>query len=77
MDRDEDFSGWDLPPLDYDPDREPPPEREYRGGVWIGSGLAGLQHAGTAVLDLGEYVCSDLASVRPTVYWWTPGVPSP
>jgi len=24
-------------------------------------------HAGTGVLDLGEYVCSDLVSVRPTV----------
>jgi len=29
--------------------------------------LAGLQHAGSGVLDLGEYVCNELASVRPTV----------
>jgi hypothetical protein len=67
MDEDVDFSGWELPPLQDDPDREPPPERVYRGGVWIGSDLAGLQHAGSGVLDLGEFVCSDLASVRPTV----------
>jgi hypothetical protein len=67
MDEDVDFSGWELPPLEDDPDREPPPEREFRGGVWIGSDLAGLQHAGSGVLDLGEYVCNDLASVRPTV----------
>jgi len=67
MDEDVDFSGWELPPLQDDPDRQPPPERAYRGGVWIGSDLAGLQHAGTGVLDLGEYVCSDLVSVRPTV----------
>jgi hypothetical protein len=67
MDEDVDFSGWELPPLQDDPDREPPPERAFRGGVWIGSDLAGLQHAGTGVLDLGEYVCNDLVSVRPTV----------
>src|SRR5437870_5932587 len=67
MDEDVDFSGWELPPLQDDPGREPPPEREYRGGVWIGSDLAGLRHAGTGALDLGEYVCNELASVRPTV----------
>jgi hypothetical protein len=67
MNEDVDFSGWELPPLQDDPDRQPPPEREYRGGVWIGSDLARLQHAGSGVLDLGEYVCSDLVSVRPTV----------
>jgi hypothetical protein len=67
MDEDVDFSGWELPPLQDDPDREPPPERDYRGGVWIGSDLAGVRHAGTGVLDLGEYVCNDLAAVRPTV----------
>jgi hypothetical protein len=67
MDEDVDFSGWELPPLQDDPDREPPPERAYRGGVWIGSDLAGLQHAGSGALDLGEFVCSDLVSVRPTV----------
>jgi hypothetical protein len=67
MDEDVDFCGWELPPLEDDPDQEPPPEREYRGGVSIGSDLVGLRHAGTGVLDLGEYVCNDLASVRPTV----------
>src|SRR5437016_825361 len=67
MHEDVDFSGWELPPLEDDPDREPPPEREYRGGVWIGSDLTGLQHADTGVMDLGEFVCNDLASVRPTV----------
>jgi hypothetical protein len=67
MDEDVDFSAWELPPLEDDPDREPPPEREYRGGVSIGSDLVGLQHAGSGALDLGEYVCNDLASVRPTV----------
>src|SRR5213080_3268369 len=67
MTEDVDFSGWELPPLEDDPDREPPPEREYSGGVWIGSDLAGLRHAGSGVLDLGEYVCNELASVRPTV----------
>src|SRR5438876_638355 len=67
MDEDVDFSGWELPPLQDDPDREPPPEREYFGGVWIGSDLTGLRHAGTGVLDLGEFVCNELASVRPTV----------
>ena len=67
MHEDVDFSGWELPPLQDDPDREPPPEREYSGGVWIGSDLAGLRHAGSGVLDLGEFVCSDLAAVRPTV----------
>jgi hypothetical protein len=40
MGEDVDFSGWELPPLEDDPDREPPPEREYRGGVSIGSDLA-------------------------------------
>src|SRR5437870_7533982 len=67
MDEDVDFSGWELPPLEDDPDREPPPEREYSGGVWIGSDLTGLQQAGSEVMDLGEFVCNDLASVRPTV----------
>jgi hypothetical protein len=67
MDEDMDFSGWELPPLEDDPDRLPPPEREYRGGVWLGSDLVGVQHAGSGVLDLGEFVCNDLASVRPTV----------
>src|SRR5438445_9345203 len=67
MDEDVDFSGWELPPLEDDPDREPPPEQEYSGGVWIGSDLTGLRHTGTGVMDLGEFVCSDLASVRPTV----------
>jgi len=67
MDEDVDFSGWELPPLEDDPDREPPPEREYRSGVSIGSDLVGLRHAGPGALDLGEYVCNDLASVRPTV----------
>jgi len=67
MHEDVDFSGWELPPLEDDPDREPPPEREYSGGVWIGSDLTGLRHAGTGVMDLGEFVCNDLASVRPTV----------
>jgi len=67
MDEDVDFSGWELPPLQDDPDRQPPPERAYRGGVWLGSDLAGLQHAGSGVLDLREYVCNDLVSVRPTV----------
>src|SRR5438477_4168245 len=67
MHEDVDFSGWELPPLEDDPDREPPPEREYSGGVWIGSDLVGLRHAGTGALDLGEFVCNDLVSVRPTV----------
>ena len=67
MDEDVDFSGWELLPLEDDPDRVPPPDREYRGGVWLGSDLVGLQHAGTEALDLGEFVCNDLASVRPTV----------
>jgi hypothetical protein len=67
MDEDVDFSGWELPPLEDDPDREPPPERPPYSGVSIGSDLAGLQHAGSGVLDLGQYVCNDLASVRPTV----------
>src|SRR2546430_7949012 len=67
MNEDVDFSGWELPPLEDDPDREPPPEREYSGGVWIGSDLAGLRHAGTGVMDLGEFVCNGLASVRPAV----------
>src|SRR3989442_7679850 len=67
MDEDVDFSGWELPPLQDDPDREPPPEREYRGGVWIGSDLTGLRQARTGGMDLGEFVCNDLAAVRPTV----------
>src|SRR6266571_3838075 len=67
MDEDVDFSGWELPPLEDDPDQQPPPEREYRGGVSIGSDLVGLRHAGGGVLDLGEFVCNDLVSVRPTV----------
>jgi hypothetical protein len=67
MDEDVDCSGWELPPWQDDPDRQPPPERAYRGGVWVGSDLAGLRHAGTGVLDLGEYVCRHLVSVRPTV----------
>src|SRR5436309_2836444 len=67
MDEDADFSGWELPPLEDDAGREPPPEREYSGGVWIGSDLTGLRQAGSGVLDLGEFVCNELASVRPTV----------
>ena len=47
MGEDVGFSGWELPPLGDDPDREPPPGREYRGGVSIGSDLVGLRHAGT------------------------------
>jgi hypothetical protein len=42
MDEDVDFSGWELPRLQDDPDRVPPPEREYSGGVWIGSDLGAL-----------------------------------
>jgi hypothetical protein len=67
MDEDVDFSGWELPPLEDDPDREPPPERPPYSGVSIGSDLAGLRHAGSDALDLGEFVCNDLVSVRPTV----------
>ena len=67
MHEDVDFSGWELPPLEDDPDREPPPEREYSGGVWIGSDLTGLRHADSGVMDLGEFVGNDLAAVRPTV----------
>jgi hypothetical protein len=62
-----DFSGWGLPPLEDDPDRVPPPERPPYSGVSIGSDLAGLRHAGTGVLDLGDYVCNDLVAVRSTV----------
>jgi hypothetical protein len=43
MDDDVDFSGWELPPLEDDPDQEPPPERQSWGGVSIGSDLVGLQ----------------------------------
>jgi len=46
---------------------KPPPERLPYSRVSIGSDLARLQHAGSGVLDLGEYVCNDLVSVRPTV----------
>src|ERR1700693_2865995 len=67
MDEDVDFSGWELPPLEDDPDREPPPERPPYSGVSVGSELAGLRHAGGGALDLGEFVCNDLVSVRPTV----------
>jgi hypothetical protein len=67
IDDDVDFSGWELPPLEDDPDREPPLERPPYSGVSIGSDLAGLRLAGGGVLDLGKYVCNDLASVRPTV----------
>jgi hypothetical protein len=67
MREDVDFSGWELPPLEDDPHREPPPERPPYSGVSIGSDLVGLRHAGSGVLDLGEYVCNDLVSVRPTV----------
>jgi hypothetical protein len=66
MDEDVDFSGWELPPLEDDPDREPPPERPPYSGVSIGSDLAGLRHAGSDTLDLGEFVCNDLVSLRPT-----------
>jgi hypothetical protein len=54
---------WELPPLQDDPDREPPPY----SGVSIGSDLVGLLFASGDALDLGEYVCNDLVSVRPTV----------
>jgi hypothetical protein len=67
MNEDEDFSGWYLPPLEDDPDREPPPERPPYSGVSIGSGLVGVQHAGSGVSDLGEFVCNELAAVRPTM----------
>src|SRR5437879_10835608 len=68
MHEDVDFAGWELPPLQDDPDREPPPEREYRGGVWVGSDLAGLRHAGTGVLDLGSSFAT--ASLRCGPPWW-------
>jgi hypothetical protein len=32
MGEDVDFSGWELPPLEDDPDREPPPERPPYSG---------------------------------------------
>jgi hypothetical protein len=67
MDDDIDFSGWDLPPLEDDPDQEPPPERPPYSGVSIGSDLVGLRFAGAGALDLGNYVCNELVSVRPTV----------
>jgi hypothetical protein len=68
MDEDVDFSGWELPPLQDDPNQEPPPERPPYSGVSIGSDLAGLQHAGNGgVMDLGEFVRNELVSVRPTV----------
>jgi hypothetical protein len=67
MDEDVDFSGWELPPLEDDPNREPPPERPPYSGVSIGSDLVDLRFAGGDALDLGQYVCNDLASVRPTV----------
>ena len=35
MDEDVDFSGWELPPVEDDPDREPPPDRETWGGISI------------------------------------------
>jgi hypothetical protein len=38
MDDDVDFSGWELPPLEDDPDREPPPERESWGVDRVGPG---------------------------------------
>jgi hypothetical protein len=66
MDDDMDFSGWELPPLEDDPDREPPPERESWGGVSIGADLVGVRFPGCGALDLGNYVCNDLVSVRPT-----------
>jgi hypothetical protein len=67
MDDDVDFSGWDLPPLEDDPDQDPPPERESWGGVSIGSDLVGLEFARGEALDLGDYVCNDLVAVRPSV----------
>ena len=62
---DVDFSGWDLPPLEDDPDREPPPPRESWGGVSIGSDLVGLRFASDAPMDLGGAVCNEAVSVRP------------
>jgi hypothetical protein len=51
MGEDVDFSGWELPPLEDDPDRQPPPERPPYSGVSIGSDLAGLRHAGSGALE--------------------------
>jgi len=47
MDEDVDFSGRELPPLEDEPDQQPPPERPPYSGVSIGSDLVGLQHAPT------------------------------
>jgi hypothetical protein len=49
--------GVELPPLEDDPDREPPPERPPYSGVSIGSDLVGVRFAGNDELDLGEYRC--------------------
>jgi hypothetical protein len=39
-----------------------------RGVDRVGPGL--LRHAGSGALDLGEYMCNDLASVRPSPARW-------
>ena len=44
---DVDFAGWELPPLEDDPDAVPPPPSESWGGVSIGSELVGLRRRGS------------------------------
>ncbi|MDQ2836188.1 MAG: HNH endonuclease [Actinomycetota bacterium] len=55
-----------LPPLDAaDLPAEPPPAREYTGGVTIGSELASVLFAEPEGVDLGAAMCQGLAAVHP------------
>jgi hypothetical protein len=65
LDEDVDFSGWELPPLQDDPDREPPPERPPCSGVSIGSDLVGLRFASGDALDLGQLGLRTVSDSRP------------
>jgi hypothetical protein len=64
-----DVSEWGcLPPLDdAELAADPPPEREFHGGVLIGSELAAVLYAepDDPAIDLGRAVSEDLATVRP------------
>jgi hypothetical protein len=62
-----DLADWaGLPPLDdADLPAEPPPEREYTGGITIGSGLADTAFTSDTLTDLGHAIHADLFAIQP------------
>jgi hypothetical protein len=55
-----DLADWaDLPPLDdADLPAEPPPVREYTGGIMIGSEVSSVLFAEANAMDVGAALCN-------------------